>query len=56
LTFAELAATNRQELTYDRLNHPAPTPEMLEQAVQQQASNGVAATANQDALAQPLPP
>jgi hypothetical protein len=41
---------------FKRLDHPAPTPEMLEQAVQQQPSNGVAATANQDALAQPLPP
>ena len=41
---------------FNWLDHPAPTPEMLEQAIQQQPSNGVAATANQDALAHPLPP
>ena len=41
---------------YNWLDHSAPTLELLEQAVQQQPSNGVAATANQDALTQPLSP
>ena len=36
-------------------DHPAPAPDVLEQAVQQRPSNGVAATANQDPLAHPLP-
>jgi hypothetical protein len=41
---------------FDWLDHPAPTPELLEQAVRQQPSNGVTATAMEDALSQPLPP
>jgi hypothetical protein len=33
---------------FDWLDHPAPTPELLEQAVQQQPSNGVAPMATPD--------
>jgi hypothetical protein len=35
------------------LDHPAPPPELLEQAVQQQPSNGLAATGTQDTPSRP---
>jgi hypothetical protein len=41
---------------FDWLDHPAPTPELLEQAVRQQPSNGVTVAAMEDALSQLLPP
>jgi hypothetical protein len=37
----------------DWLGHPAPTPELLEQAVQQQPPNGVVAAARQDVSDRP---
>ncbi len=52
----EIPQERQQVFGFNWLDHPAPTPELLEQAVQQQPSNGVAATANQAPLAQPPSP
>jgi hypothetical protein len=41
---------------FDWLDHPAPTPELLEQAVRQQPSNGATTTTMEGTLSQQLPP
>jgi hypothetical protein len=53
---AEFAVERQRVFAFDWLDHPAPAPELLEQAVQQQPSNGVAATETQQSPNQPLPP